>query len=87
MFSIQRDILKATINFKEADSRTLVILLREIMEEKYGGKWGVVIVDNPDAVDSSFHWNIPTTTFNGEPAFCVGTYQNRTYNVFKTDGL
>jgi hypothetical protein len=61
-------------------------LIRKILEDIYGGTWGVLIVKNTDLVSTSVHWTIPDHKHtDGSPAFCLyAGKKNWQYNVFKT---
>ncbi|KAI1723730.1 hypothetical protein DdX_03901 [Ditylenchus destructor] len=62
-------------------------IIRRILEDIYGGSWGVLIIKNPELISTSVHWTIPDhRNKDGSPAFClyvVGEAQWQ-YNVFKT---
>jgi hypothetical protein len=34
-------------------------MIRKIMEEKYGGTWGVIVVTDTELISNNVHWTIP----------------------------
>uniref|UniRef100_A0A7E4VZ65 Uncharacterized protein n=1 Tax=Panagrellus redivivus TaxID=6233 RepID=A0A7E4VZ65_PANRE len=60
-------------------------VIRRIMEDIYGGSWGVIIIKDPALVSSSVHWTIPDHKHkDGSSAFCLYVKNSWQYNVFKT---
>ncbi|XGW01864.1 hypothetical protein V3C99_014169 [Haemonchus contortus] len=67
------------------DPTTQMQIIRRIIEDIYGGSWGVLIIRTPDLVSDEVHWTIPDhTNADGSPAFCLAVVKGWQYNVFKT---
>ncbi|VDO54914.1 unnamed protein product [Haemonchus placei] len=67
------------------DPTTQMQIIRRIIEDIYGGSWGVLIIRSPDLVSDEVHWTIPDhTNADGSPAFCLAVVKGWQYNVFKT---
>ncbi|VDO60094.1 unnamed protein product [Heligmosomoides polygyrus] len=72
------------------DPATQMQMIRRIIEDIFGGSWGVLIIRNP-ALVSKIHWTIPDhNNSDGSPAFCLAVRMYEVnkfrwqYNVFKT---
>uniref|UniRef100_A0A914E079 DUF1801 domain-containing protein n=1 Tax=Acrobeloides nanus TaxID=290746 RepID=A0A914E079_9BILA len=81
-----KQIIERAIEVAEEDAPLQMQLIRKILEDIYGGTWGVLIVKNTDLVSTSVHWTIPDHKHtDGSPAFCLyAGKKNWQYNVFKT---
>ncbi|ULT88722.1 hypothetical protein L3Y34_007726 [Caenorhabditis briggsae] len=55
------------------DAVTQMQMIRRILEDIYGGTWGVLVIRNPALVSK-----------DGSPAFCLAVVNKWQYNVFKT---
>lgn len=67
------------------DPATQMQMIRRIIEDIFGGSWGVLIIRNPALVSSEIHWTIPDhNNSDGSPAFCLAVVKGWQYNVFKT---
>ncbi|KAL6741634.1 hypothetical protein Aduo_014868 [Ancylostoma duodenale] len=67
------------------DPATQMQMIRRIIEDIYGGTWGVLIIRNPALVSSEVHWTIPDhNNADGSPAFCLAVVKGWQYNIFKT---
>ncbi|VDK19726.1 unnamed protein product [Anisakis simplex] len=63
-------------------------ILRRIMEDMFGGKWGVLIITDTSLVSTQIHWTIPhLVTPSGVRAYCHHVYKDVQYNVFKTSNI
>ncbi|PAV83914.1 hypothetical protein WR25_05279 [Diploscapter pachys] len=60
-------------------------MIRRILEDIYGGTWGVLIIKNPNLISQEVHWTIPDhVNTDGSPAFCLVVVNRWQFNVFKT---
>ncbi|CAI2354871.1 unnamed protein product [Caenorhabditis sp. 36 PRJEB53466] len=60
-------------------------MIRRILEDIYGGTWGVLVIRNPALVSKEVHWTFPDhNNSDGSPAFCLAVINQWQYNVFKT---
>ncbi|KAK6753462.1 hypothetical protein RB195_012821 [Necator americanus] len=83
MASIRSIVSRATEVTK--DPATQMQMIRRIIEDIYGGSWGVLIIRNPTLVSSEVHWTIPDhNNADGTPGFCLTVVKGWQYNVFKT---
>ncbi|CAB3399004.1 unnamed protein product [Caenorhabditis bovis] len=68
-----------------SDAVTQMQMIRRILEDIYGGTWGVLIIRNPTIVSKDVHWTFPDhSNSDGTPAFCLAVIKKWQYNVFKT---
>uniref|UniRef100_A0A915D5A9 Uncharacterized protein n=1 Tax=Ditylenchus dipsaci TaxID=166011 RepID=A0A915D5A9_9BILA len=64
-----------------ADAALQMQVIRRIMEDVYGGNWGVLIIKNSELISSSVHWTIPDHhNSDGSPAFCLHTNCDQVIN-------
>ncbi|PAV61208.1 hypothetical protein WR25_06842 [Diploscapter pachys] len=67
------------------DATTQMQMIRRILEDIYGGTWGVLIIKNPNLISQEVHWTIPDhVNTDGSPAFCLVVVNRWQFNVFKT---
>uniref|UniRef100_A0A915N2H8 Uncharacterized protein n=1 Tax=Meloidogyne javanica TaxID=6303 RepID=A0A915N2H8_MELJA len=67
------------------DTSSQMQLIRRILEDIYGGTWGVLIIEGTNLVGKSVHWTIPDHKHrDGSAAFCLYDENKIQYNVFKT---
>uniref|UniRef100_A0A1I8BBK5 EF-hand domain-containing protein n=1 Tax=Meloidogyne hapla TaxID=6305 RepID=A0A1I8BBK5_MELHA len=67
------------------DTSSQMQLIRRIMEDIYGGSWGVLIIEGTNLVAKSVHWTIPDPKHkDGSSAFCLYSENEIQFNVFKT---
>ncbi|EFP05407.1 hypothetical protein CRE_27116 [Caenorhabditis remanei] len=67
------------------DAVTQMQMIRRILEDIYGGTWGVLVIRNPALVSKEVHWTFPDhNNSDGSPAFCLAVVNQWQYNVFKT---
>ncbi|CAD6186960.1 unnamed protein product [Caenorhabditis auriculariae] len=63
-------------------------MVRRILEDVYGGTWGVLVIRNPALVSKEVHWTFPDhSNEDGSPAFCLTVINGIQYNVFKTGAV
>uniref|UniRef100_A0AC35TJL6 Dynein light chain n=1 Tax=Rhabditophanes sp. KR3021 TaxID=114890 RepID=A0AC35TJL6_9BILA len=63
-------------------------VIRKIMEDIYGGTWGVLVIKDPSFVSDQIHWTIPDFKhLDNSPAFCLHVHKSWQYNVFKTGNV
>ncbi|VDL76543.1 unnamed protein product [Nippostrongylus brasiliensis] len=66
------------------DAATQMQMVRRIVEDIFGGSWGVIIIRHPALVSNEIHWTIPDhNNADGSPAFCLAVVKGWQYNVFK----
>ncbi|CAI5451178.1 unnamed protein product [Caenorhabditis angaria] len=67
------------------DAVTQMQMIRRILEDIYGGTWGVLVIRNPSLVSKEVHWTFPDhTNEDGSAAFCLAVVNKWQYNVFRT---
>ncbi|CAO4379137.1 unnamed protein product [Caenorhabditis nigoni] len=67
------------------DAVTQMQMIRRILEDIYGGTWGVLVIRDPALVSKEVHWTFPDhNNSDGSPAFCLAVVNKWQYNVFKT---
>ncbi|CAA99801.1 uncharacterized protein CELE_C54D10.9 [Caenorhabditis elegans] len=67
------------------DAVTQMQMIRRILEDIYGGTWGVLVIRDPALVSKDVHWTFPDhNNLDGSPAFCLTVVNEWQYNVFKT---
>jgi hypothetical protein len=67
-----RPIIQRAIEAAGTDAPLVMQLIRRILEDVYGGTWGVLIVKNTELVSTAVHWTIPDHKHDdGSPAFCL----------------
>ncbi|CAI4223318.1 unnamed protein product [Auanema sp. JU1783] len=72
-------------NQQTKDPAIQMQMIRRIIEDIYGGSWGVLIIRNPELVSHDIHWTIPDhTNPDRSPAFCLTVVNRWQYNIFKT---
>jgi len=82
--SVKAIIERAAI-ISHSDAVTQMQMVRRVMEDIFGGNWGVLIIKDFELIASSVHWTIPDQKhMNGSAAFCLHAEGNWQYNVFKT---
>ncbi|CAJ0590492.1 unnamed protein product [Cylicocyclus nassatus] len=82
MQAVRSIIVRATDVTK--DPAIQMQMIRRIIEDLYGGAWGVLIIRNPSLVSNEVHWTIPDlNNIDGTPAFCLAVVKGWQYNVFK----
>ncbi|KAF7633863.1 hypothetical protein Mgra_00006722 [Meloidogyne graminicola] len=83
---IIQHIIKRTIEVTNyGDAASQMQLIRRIMEDIYGGSWGVLIIKGINLISKSVHWTIPDHKHkDGTEAFCLYTENGIQYNIFKT---
>ncbi|KAE9412203.1 hypothetical protein Angca_001557 [Angiostrongylus cantonensis] len=60
-------------------------MIRRIIEDVFGGSWGVLVIRDPELVSNQVHWTIPEhNNVDGSPGFCLSVIKGWQYNVFKT---
>ncbi|CAD5231803.1 unnamed protein product [Bursaphelenchus xylophilus] len=80
-----KPIIQRAIEASGSDAALQMQLIRRIMEDIYGGTWGVLIVKGADLVSTMVHWTIPDHKHeDGSAAFCLHVEKEWQYNVFKT---
>ena len=67
------------LNKFDFPSSLVMQLLQQRIQDKFGGSWGVVIVDDPNLINDKVHWTIPGNEF------CVTVKNGIQYNLFKID--
>lgn len=83
-----RAIIERAREISGQDAALQMQIIRRILEDIYGGSWGVIIIKNAELVSSSVHWTIPDHKHrDGSPAFCLYVGGNWQYNVFKTGAI
>ncbi|KAK6039660.1 hypothetical protein COOONC_22835 [Cooperia oncophora] len=85
MAPIHSIIERATNATPDPATQMQAIIIRRIVEDIFGGSWGVLIIRNPSLVSNDVHWTIPDhNNSDGSPAFCLVVVKGWQYNVFKT---
>ncbi|KAH7715219.1 Protein C54D10.9, partial [Aphelenchoides avenae] len=80
-----KPVIQRSVEAAGKDAALQMQIIRRIIEDVYGGTWGVLIIKNPDLVSTAVHWTIPDHKHrDGSPAFCLHVEKNWQYNVFKT---
>lgn len=75
----------AEMTVKANDAPLQMQIVRRIMEDIYGGTWGVLIIKDPELISTAVHWTFPDHRHrDGSAAFCLHVENGWQYNVFKT---
>uniref|UniRef100_A0AC34FDG1 Uncharacterized protein n=1 Tax=Panagrolaimus sp. ES5 TaxID=591445 RepID=A0AC34FDG1_9BILA len=83
-----KPIIERAIESAGLEAPLQMQIIRRIMEDLYGGSWGVLIIKNPQLVSTSVHWTIPDHKHeDGSTAFCLYVKNGWQYNVFKTGNV
>uniref|UniRef100_A0A914UUD7 Uncharacterized protein n=1 Tax=Plectus sambesii TaxID=2011161 RepID=A0A914UUD7_9BILA len=78
-----QDIIHQAANESPNDAPIQMQIVRKIMEDIFGGTWGVLVVEKPSLVSYQVHWTIPDFRHDGQRAFCLHVHNGWQYNVFK----
>uniref|UniRef100_A0A914HYN5 Uncharacterized protein n=1 Tax=Globodera rostochiensis TaxID=31243 RepID=A0A914HYN5_GLORO len=87
--NVIKHIIVRTTEFVSNDDAPLQMqIIRRIMEDIYGGNWGVLIIKEPELISSVIHWTFPDHRHrDGSAAFCLHVERGWQYNVFKTGDI
>ncbi|KAK0414340.1 hypothetical protein QR680_007274 [Steinernema hermaphroditum] len=81
-------IIQRAVDAVGRDASMQMQIIRRVMEDIYGGTWGVLIIKDPTLVSNDIHWTIPDHKHrDGSSAFCLFVANNWQYNVFKTGNV
>ncbi|TKR87895.1 hypothetical protein L596_012225 [Steinernema carpocapsae] len=83
-----KSIIQKAVDAVGRDPSMQMQMIRRIMEDIYGGTWGVLIIRDPHLVSDEIHWTIPDHKHkDGSSAFCLHVAHNWQYNIFKTGNV
>uniref|UniRef100_A0A183C087 DUF2528 family protein n=1 Tax=Globodera pallida TaxID=36090 RepID=A0A183C087_GLOPA len=85
---IKHIIVRTTEFVSNEDAPLQMQVIRRIMEDIYGGNWGVLIIKEPELISTVIHWTFPDHRHrDGSAAFCLHVERGWQYNVFKTGDI
>uniref|UniRef100_A0A183CPQ7 Inner membrane protein n=1 Tax=Globodera pallida TaxID=36090 RepID=A0A183CPQ7_GLOPA len=85
---IKHIIVRTTEFVSNEDAPLQMQIIRRIMEDIYGGNWGVLIIKEPELISTVIHWTFPDHRHrDGSAAFCLHVERGWQYNVFKTGDI
>ncbi|KAL3118374.1 hypothetical protein niasHT_001010 [Heterodera trifolii] len=88
MTVIKHIIIRTNEIVSKDDAPLQMQVIRRIMEDIYGGSWGVLIIKEPDLISTVIHWTFPDHRHrDGSAAFCLHVENGWQYNVFKTGDI
>ncbi len=78
-----KEIIHRSSREAPKDAPVQMQVVRKIMEDIFGGTWGVIVIEKPSLVSDQVHWTIPDTRHEGQRAFCLHVHDGWQYNIFK----
>uniref|UniRef100_A0A0N4ZRK4 Dynein light chain n=1 Tax=Parastrongyloides trichosuri TaxID=131310 RepID=A0A0N4ZRK4_PARTI len=80
-----KDVILRASEVATDDAPLQMQIIRKIMEDMYGGSWGVIIISDISLISDTIHWTIPDSKNEDDsPAFCLQVQKKWQYNVFRT---
>uniref|UniRef100_A0A0N5BCC6 Dynein light chain n=1 Tax=Strongyloides papillosus TaxID=174720 RepID=A0A0N5BCC6_STREA len=80
-----KDVITRASEVAQNDAALQMQIIRKIMEDMYGGNWGVIVIKDIPLISDVIHWTIPDSkNEDGSPAFCLQVHKSWQYNVFRT---
>ncbi|CEF62894.1 Hypothetical protein SRAE_1000116100 [Strongyloides ratti] len=83
-----KDVIIRASEVAQDDAALQMQIIRKIMEDMYGGNWGVVIIKDTSLISDIIHWTIPDLkNEDSSPSFCLQVHKLWQYNVFRTGDI